>query len=557
MKKGSWLKYLFFVTFFSSNVDASSINLLFDEVMSPVDCMKRVGNKAKIDTFRDEVFFGKVSVAEVCTQRVQGKSLSGEILNHHIFPLLPSGEAVELDIYTNKKKFATVFVSTEGVVDIDVSLQALQKLDQWLDTREHVRDTLTFSIKEESSVAVDWHTHTILAKSKPFFVKDFMNHKHIDSFEILESETVASYDSLSDILDSTREFSGVYISSEWKTRTEQSSNKATVNLYWELLKNGWYESKKQHKKSLNSISQQQTQLLIALHKQRKDSFFNYMDGLKNLTKKYAYKNEHAYLSALTEKKKYQLDQGFITTNTYERFDFLVTSTEKKVELYESLVSVGVLERDRKLLNDIENIELVSLSEMYSMAERRSLKVKMYQNKLRATEFYPGYWDEVSVKLFAGQQEVPGRSDLDTVVGFKIDMPLGFNSSKNRIIEYQKSHYQSNMTLLLLSVREKISSLYQQFQTRVIDIKTLMREEELQQQERKNLLALVHADVLRLGARYEEDVEYINLEILDIHRKILEKRVDAYEILFDMSWLSYAQVNDILLHDKNEPLDIDS
>ena len=369
-----------------------------------------------------------------------------------------------------------------------------------------------------------------------------------DRYQEMKESTIVKFDRINSQLEKPPYYYGLFLSTELQQDVETPDYGTTVTLYWELLKNGWRESHKEYKKARTEISIQQIQLLNALHHQQKETFRFHANKVNNKIQQICHQNEYAYLSSLSKKKKHQLDKGFITINVFEEFKFQLDQSKNQHALYQSLSSEGLSKNDRKILNQLPNLNILPLKDLYASAEKRSLKVKMNKKRLESSDYQRDYWDEASLKLYVTHQD-PIRNYIDSrnIVGFKVQLPVGYNNHLSRISESKKSNYEINIATSLIELNEKLTIAYDRLQTSKAELKSLVKEEVFLREKRRHWLELLNENLNTNKHDIEKQLENVQFKILKSHRNILEKRLEIYKHLYEISWIAHTTTDTIIVN----------
>ena len=347
-------------------------------------------------------------------------------------------------------------------------------------------------------------------------------------------------------LEDDTDFKGLYGILQAEQSLQNNEQGSRLGVHWELLNDGWRESKRTKGKSRIEAEFDQLQMRADLHNQRFDAQIYEAKTLRNRLRYFHYKAKLNYFDALAERKQRQLEEKFITATEYDEFHLRRARAYQHLSLYRTIQHGGVLPFTRQLLNQIEALQIRSIDTLMNVGRQNSLDLRRIQLQVDRTEYYPDYWDNASLRLYVEHRDTLSEIDSqDQVAGVRLEVPIDFNRTRSAIVNNQKHNYQAVSRAIEIRMEQNLRSVRQQFYERAAELDELLRRRESMFKTDEALQNIAEAAIGNIEATPEKDREILNYNKITNAFDILEKRVDCYQLLVRLAYLTNSDVEQII------------
>lgn len=340
-------------------------------------------------------------------------------------------------------------------------------------------------------------------------------------------------------LDEKGIFHGFYVKLETEKDVESGNAGRSLALEWELFDDGLNESKRELKKKKLQTQLEFLQLVRDIDERRLDERLYQLSLIDNRIQHHFAALNAQYLDTLYEKRRRQLEDGYITREDYEEIAFKRDRAHLMLQHYENIEQAGVPRSDYAVLNNLEYVEFQPLDALLETAYANSYENAIQDNFVERTDFFPSWTDNLSLRLYLENRKslLSNDTDPDTVVGLRLRVPLQTDAHRDRLIELQKASYFEQKIAIQERLRQrldKMTSLFKFYQAQII---LLAREHDLDLERRRLLETQREHTLHSLDVTPERGLDLLQLAILDKQEQALLARTKAYEFVLKIMALT--------------------
>lgn len=363
----------------------------------------------------------------------------------------------------------------------------------------------------------------------------------------LASQNNTSNFKIKELLDDDAPFTGLYLRVEGKKSLDSDYFDKRVGIDFEIFENGYYESyrenlKKRQESQLENLQQQNNIQLKAL-----DATFHHLNLMKNLVNRKLQRKQTALLYALKENNKRQLEQSLITKSQFSEIE-LALKQSILLEQYTQKAAVEKIPEDWLIwLNNIENLELKSSSNLIEMALERSVDAKIQDLMIARSDNHPGYLDNLKVKVFYEQRDDSRLNvDKESVIGLQARIPIDFNTSRDELVTLKKNSYRLQKRVISERLMQKVDSLKNQFFYQQSKLQHLLNQHQALEVQRLEAVQQLQVDLTGLRYTPENTLNRLALEKVKSQQAILLARLDNLALLKHLqSTVGSSQLDQLL------------
>lgn len=336
--------------------------------------------------------------------------------------------------------------------------------------------------------------------------------------------------------DSQTPFKGFYFEALGAKQLDADDTGVDYRLEWRLLKDGWHEMRKDFDKDKNRNELQTLQLLndLSLHWLNEQ-----LDRSARLSQAVHYHHaveRAALLTGILEKRKAQLQQGYITRDDFDHARLKLHEALRKKSLYAKAADAALPAAIYDLLNTGESLTLRALEQVRKLAVARAYPVKIQQNLAERADFAKSWTDDVAVDLYLQHKDWLDSQPQD-IVGFQVEIPLHGYARRRDLIEREKKLYQRQALVAARRIETNVSKLYDYFHFQQLRIsllqhdlaRTAQRIAYEKERARRTLKDLDHTP--------ERTLDVLLAEQIDLRYEAAQARLGLYEILLKLMALT--------------------
>ncbi|HHO59735.1 MAG TPA: hypothetical protein ENJ64_05785 [Thiotrichales bacterium] len=355
------------------------------------------------------------------------------------------------------------------------------------------------------------------------------------------------------LLDEQSAFKGFYLKLEDRESLDSDFYDRRIALEMELFDEGWREASRELAKKKQQTRLEYLQMQSDMAAKRADNVHYYIKLIQNRIYYDGARRQRAFYSALYEKRKRKLAEGYIEQS--ELIDAALKRDRAKTDYdyYAGTAMRAIPLAWFNLLNRAEAITLQGEDRLLALAKENSYELKIQALLESRTEFYPQYLDNVSMRLFVERRENNRiLAATENIVGVRVRLPIDFDSKRTKIVGIQRDAYGYRKEVVLVRLQEKISAARQLLGFKQRSLKNLQQEDEALSQQAVVARKQMQADLTGLKYTPERKLDEINMQQLTLSTRILLTRLEILDVLLKLQ--SLTQVDDFnALLDKPSPV----
>ena len=340
-------------------------------------------------------------------------------------------------------------------------------------------------------------------------------------------------------------FKGLYLKLEDRESLDSNFYDRRVALEMELFDEGWREASRTLAKKKQQSQLEYLQLQSNMAAKRADNVHHFIKLIQNRIHYDSARRRQAFYSALYEKRKQKLAEGFIEQSELIDMQLKRDRATTDYTYYASADMRAIPLRWFNLLNRIESIALKSEDSLLTLATKNSFELKIQALLEARTEFYPQYLDNVSLRVFVERRENNRiLADTENIVGVRARLPIDFDSKRSRIVGIQRDAYGYQKDVVMVRLQQKISAVRQLFGFKQHSLKNLQQEFDALDRQADVARKQMQADLTGLKYTPERKLDEIAMKQLDLSAQILLTRLEILDVLLKLQ--SLTQVDDFNL-----------
>jgi hypothetical protein len=342
-------------------------------------------------------------------------------------------------------------------------------------------------------------------------------------------------------LEANRSSYGLFARGAYNRDILNFETRQSAGLEWRIFNDGYFEAVRRDSQKILQTQLEFYQLREDMIARKLDEDLDQLATIENQVN-LAYAEEKATaLAALHTKRSRQLQYGYTTALDLLNIDRQLSAARLSAAYYRGTARNGVSGEQRDLLNDLERIGLKSDEELSQLAEANSNQLKIQDNFIARSDFFPSWTEAIAVNLGAGYtHEYYGRDR--SALGIEIEIPLTFNPGRDALVDTQKRIYRYQKEAVTRRLRHQVEKHRSFFR--------FQQQRLLAQLDNLSLLLAMRKDNLRKEQgslqKFEDDparnLELLEVTLIDARYEALLTRLKLYEMVLKL--LSLTQGSEI-------------
>jgi len=345
------------------------------------------------------------------------------------------------------------------------------------------------------------------------------------------------------ILDEQVPFLGLYFSaksfkyllSDYKA-LDGTKHDTQISLNLELFKNGYFESDKNFQRKINETKISYLQFIFDMKQRSLDEkLFDLQKYRLEIQFQY-YKKLSEYYEGVLRRRNIQLRLGYSTIQDTHHIEERLDNSRRMLKMYSAEELKKIPHQLFLLLNSIECISLIEQKKIVQLSQQSSISLKIQDRFIDRADFAIEYTDNLRVNLFAEHRSVDKIGNYQSV-GFRVDIPIDFRGNQNELVNIEKSNYKLQKSAINKRIKQKISSLYSQYNYQITELVNLQNSLKYLYDRQHQLQNIQNNIILGFKENPEREQKLLTIKILNMHYKIYMQRLNSYKILLQIYYLS--------------------
>jgi hypothetical protein len=336
-------------------------------------------------------------------------------------------------------------------------------------------------------------------------------------------------------LDNLVPFNGLYATGMAdQTFSENHGGRYAFGLEWELFNEGRREARQNLERMKLEGRTQYVQLQRDMEDRHLQENLLAIEQMRNRLLATLYQRESAAIRPVLERKRQDLAAGRITRGDLADIEYKAERAALRGSHYAGVGDVLVYPQSQELINRIEDVQLQPQSELMELAASRSPEMQLQTLLARRSAFLPSVKDTTSVRFYLERQKDLDRGPYHAA-GVRVRIPLGNDQVRDAVAESSAGLYEEQKESLRAALGQQLALLSQRLRLKQNDMRLLQAENRMVRQKAELACYRLDHPVTSLPDA-DRDVEEQTLRLYELQREILTARLDALEVLTQISAL---------------------
>ena len=334
---------------------------------------------------------------------------------------------------------------------------------------------------------------------------------------------------------------GLFATGEFDNDIHNAETQYRVGLRWKLFNDGYFESVREDAKKILQTQLEFYQLRRDMIERKLEEDLYRLFTFENMVNINHYRTKRAGLESLLSKRKDQLRHGYTTEIDVFDIERQLEKCKNSLEFYRNSHYAAIPEAEFSLLNQWEHIHLKPVTELVEQTEYNSFDLKIQDNFIQRSEFFPGWSQNLTINLDAEQKKEYYGTDR-SIIGIKMELPLTFDSDRSSLIETQKRIYRYQKRAISHRLFQKIDKLKAFFDFQQHRLLSLQEDIELILLKMNKAAAKEAHIVQQLDTDPTRSLDLLSINMFDARYEALKTRLKIYEIVLKVT--AITQTTDI-------------
>jgi hypothetical protein len=336
-------------------------------------------------------------------------------------------------------------------------------------------------------------------------------------------------------LDNVVPFHGLYATGMAdQTFGENHGGRYAFGLEWELFNEGRREARQDLERLKLESRTQYVQLQRDMEGRHLQENLLAIEQMRNKLLASLYQREAAAIQPLLERRRQDLAAGRITRADLADIEYKAERAALRGSHYAGVGDVLVYPQSQELINRIEDVQLEPQSELLERAAARSPEIQLQSLLAERSAFLPSVKDTTSVRLYLERQKDLERGPYHAA-GVRVRIPIGNDRVRDAAAESNAALYQQQQESLRAALGQQLALLSQRLRLKQNDMRLLQAENRMVRQKAQLACYRLDHPVTSLPDA-DRDAEVQALRLYELQREILTARLDALEVLTQISAL---------------------
>jgi hypothetical protein len=336
-------------------------------------------------------------------------------------------------------------------------------------------------------------------------------------------------------LDNVVPFHGLYATGMAdQTFGENHGGRYAFGLEWELFNEGRREARQDLERLKLESRTQYVQLQRDMEGRHLQENLLAIEQMRNKLLASLYQREAAAIQPLLERRRQDLAAGRITRADLADIEYKAERAALRGSHYAGVGDVLVYPQSQELINRIEDVQLEPQPELLERAAARSPELQLQALLAQRSAFLPSVKDTTSVRLYLERQKDLERGPYHAA-GVRVRIPIGNDRVRDAAAESNAALYQQQQESLRAALGQQLALLSQRLRLKQNDMRLLQAENRMVRQKAQLACYRLDHPVTSLPDA-DRDAEEQALRLYELQREILTARLDALEVLTQISAL---------------------
>jgi len=332
---------------------------------------------------------------------------------------------------------------------------------------------------------------------------------------------------------------GLYGVGAFDNDIQDDENRYRLRLEWRLFNDGYFESLQQDQKKILQTKLEFYQLRRDMIERSLEDVLFRLFTVENLVNYLHFKEKFSKLDKLLTRRTRQREQGFTTETDLLNIKRQLRETKANLELYEKSEKGFLGQDELNLLNNLEKINLKDKELLLSQAQKNSLDIKIQDNFIDRSKFYPSWLDDLGINLYVSQQNEYDAKERN-VMGIEVEIPLDPGHNKDEIIGIQQQIYRNQKEAIEVRLKQKLDKLFSFFFFQKMQLRNLCEEVSFSLVQKQIAAQKRMHTIQNLDTDPDRDLELTEIKLLDLRNDILLSRLRLYEMVLKIMTLTQCE-----------------
>jgi hypothetical protein len=340
------------------------------------------------------------------------------------------------------------------------------------------------------------------------------------------------------LLDGLAPFSGVYLSGS-ADESGAGNSRYSFGVELELYNRGREESRRRLERARSDNKAQYLQLLRDTEQRQLQENLLAIEQMRNRLLALLYEREQAAVQLVLQRRRQELAAGRATKTELAEIEFKAERAALRRAHYAGAADVLVYPQAQELINRIEFVVLKPNPDLLDLALARSPDYQLQGILAARLSSLPALDDNLSVSVYAELAKEFYRGPQN-VAGVRLRVPLGDDKGRAQAELAARQAYLGQQESVKAALQQKLALLADRLRLKQNDMLLLQAENRMLR--KKSELACYRLDfpVSSIAGDPDRDVEELSLLLHEKQREILSARLDALQVLTELSALVKPQ-----------------
>lgn len=338
-------------------------------------------------------------------------------------------------------------------------------------------------------------------------------------------------------LDALRPFNGLYVTGDANHTLPgtHEGGRYRVGLEWELFDRGRDESRRQLARVRLENKVQYLQMLRDTQERELQESLLAIQQMRNKLLATLYQRESAAIQPVLQRRRQELAAGRITRTDLAEIEYRAEVAALRGQHYAALPDVLLYPQAQDLVNRIEAVQVLPAAQLVERAVERSPEAQLQALQAERIRLLPGVRDHLGFSVFAERARDFDRGPYN-VAGVRFRIPLDRDRGRDDVVQATQEIHAGQRDSVRAAMGQRITLLTERLRGKQSDMRVLQAHSRLLRQKVDMACYRLDTPVASLPGDPERDVEELSLQLQELQRQILDARLDALELLTQLSAL---------------------